>query len=379
MFRNFRYVVPFIPLLAVLLQAPARAESFTFTTTGASDYYFVYEQPSTVKVRTYAWDQYQIDSMLWLYDSNDNLIASNDDYFGLDSWIEIDVQPGTYRLRTGVCCHDPNRWYGTAYIVETTALPSNAPTSTTSSTSTSSTTSTVLSTTTSSSTTSLVTTTTEPETTTTVWETTSTTSTTQVPETLPIESTTTTWPEENPVAPATTTALPAVVATTVPVQTTTAPATSAPAVVQTTTPSSTIVSTTTDAPTTTSSTTSTTEVPESTPEEIEETQQEETIKEIFSEIDSIEDLSDEEVTQLIENIDSVELTDEQAEAIAEVLSSAPPEVKAQFEATVNVFSGQFANYVPNNSLVSVGTRRSLTATTASVAMVAAAPAPRRKQ
>jgi hypothetical protein len=168
--------------------------------------------------------------------------------------------------------------------------------------------------------------------------------------------------------------------TTVPVQTTSAPVSSAPVVPTATTTTSTTTSTTIEPETTsTSSTTSTTEVPESTPEETQEVEQEQKVEEIVTDLDNIEDLSNEEVTELIESIAELELTDEQAQAIAEVLSSAPPEVKEEFEEEVNVFSGQFDNYIPNNSVVSVGTRRTLIATTASVAMVAAAPTPRRKQ
>ena len=372
MFRGFRYAIPFLPLLAVLIGSPARAEPFQYTVTGPTDYYFTFSEPSSFNVRTYA-QQYGIDSMLWVYDADNVLIAQNDDFFGLDSWIEVNVQPGTYRLRTGVCCGNPDAWYGQSYVIETNSGPSNAPTTTT-------TTTVPETTTTTTSTTSTTTTTTSvPETTTTtVWETTTTTSTTTVPETTTTTEpeVTTTWPETT-VAPVTTVSTVAP-ATTVPVTTTVSVTTVTAA---TTSTSSTSTTTTTDVPATTTvapSTTSTTEVPEPTAEEIEETQNEQAVKEILTEIEDIEELSDEEVTQLIENIDNTELTDEQAEAIAEVLSSAPPDVKAEFEATVNVFSGQFDNYVPNNSIVSVGTRRTLIATTASVAMVAAAPAPRRK-
>jgi hypothetical protein len=162
--------------------------------------------------------------------------------------------------------------------------------------------------------------------------------------------------------------------TTVPVQTTSAPVSSAPVVPTATTTTSTTTSTTIEPETTsTSSTTSTTEVPESTPEETQEVEQEQKVEEIVTDLDNIEDLSNEEVTELIESIAELELTDEQAEAIAEVLSSAPPEVKEEFEATVNVFSGQFDNYIPNNSVVSVGTRRSLIAAVGSVTAIAATP------
>jgi DNA-binding HxlR family transcriptional regulator len=129
------------------------AHADSFTTTGAQDYFFTLEQPQLFTVRTYA-QQYGIDSMLWLYDSNNQILAANDDWFGLDSYITRNLDAGTYRLRTGVCCGDPNRWYGTSYVVDVNIAPSNAPSTTT----TSSTTTTTSSTTTSSTTTSTTTT-----------------------------------------------------------------------------------------------------------------------------------------------------------------------------------------------------------------------------
>ena len=111
----------YVPRLTVLLVClfawvqPARAE--TVTVTGANDLWFTFTEPTVFTVRTYAW-QYGIDSMLWLYDSDGVLLAQNDDWFGLDSWIEHPVAAGSYRLRTGVCCGDPNRWYGTSYTLD---------------------------------------------------------------------------------------------------------------------------------------------------------------------------------------------------------------------------------------------------------------------
>ncbi len=81
----------------------------------------------------------------------------------------------------------------------------------------------------------------------------------------------------------------------------------------------------------------------------------------------------------MQEIADAELSDEEAALIAEVISQASPEIKREFEDTVDVFSGQFDTYVPLNSLVNVGTRRTLIAATAGVAMAASAPAPRRKQ
>ena len=111
------------------------ANADSFTTTGAEDYFFTLEEPQLFTVRTYA-QQYGIDSMLWLYDSNNQVLAANDDWFGLDSYISTNLNSGTYRLRTGVCCGDPNRWYGTSYVIDVNIAPSNAPTTTTSTTTT---------------------------------------------------------------------------------------------------------------------------------------------------------------------------------------------------------------------------------------------------
>jgi hypothetical protein len=110
-------------------------------------------------------------------------------------------------------------------------------------------------------------------------------------------------------------------------------------------------------------------LPEPTPIQDEEV----TAEEIIKELDDIENLTEQEVINLIDGIVTADLTDEEAESIAIALSSAPEEVKALFEQEVNVFSGQFDSYIPIDSNVSVGTRRTLIATTAAVGMVAVAP------
>lgn len=86
--------------------------------TGAQDFFFTVETTQLFTVRAYA-SQYGIDSHLWLYNSTNQLIAANDDYYGLDSYISRTLQPDTYRLRAGVCCGDPNRWYGSSYQIDT--------------------------------------------------------------------------------------------------------------------------------------------------------------------------------------------------------------------------------------------------------------------
>jgi len=67
-----------------------------------------------------------VDSMLWLYDSNGNLVAANDDSYtdhtggySLASTIRVSVPAGNYRIRAGVCCGDPaaDRFYGNHYYM----------------------------------------------------------------------------------------------------------------------------------------------------------------------------------------------------------------------------------------------------------------------
>lgn len=61
------------------------------------------------------------DPALWLYSSSEVLLAFNDYQVGLGKNAEISVQlgAGTYRLRAGVCCDDPNAWTGTSYQIQT--------------------------------------------------------------------------------------------------------------------------------------------------------------------------------------------------------------------------------------------------------------------
>lgn len=90
---------------------------------------------------------------------------------------------------------------------------------------------------------------------------------------------------------------------------------------------------------------------------------EESIAAVFSEA-VLEDLSDEQVAELIDAIVPGELTDEQAVALSEALTNAPDDVKEEFESQIDVFGGQFDTYVPTGSTVSVGTRRVVVAAAA---------------
>ena len=142
--------VVFLAVFAPIAQTYAsnqNQEPTVFTTTGANDFYFELEAGTTFTIQATA-QQYGIDSMFWLYDSNNQVLAANDDFYGLDSYISYNVQEaGTYRLRTGVCCGDPNRWYGNSYTVETNSLPTGVPSTTTTSTTTTTTSTTTTTTT----------------------------------------------------------------------------------------------------------------------------------------------------------------------------------------------------------------------------------------
>jgi uncharacterized repeat protein (TIGR02543 family) len=96
-----------------------------FTVSGLNDFYFDLVAGTTFTVRTYSFGD-GTDSQLWLYDSNNDLITTNDDYFALDSYISYIVpNSGRYRLRTGMFTYPyhPDYWSGTvSYIVETSWL-----------------------------------------------------------------------------------------------------------------------------------------------------------------------------------------------------------------------------------------------------------------
>lgn len=145
--RKFR-VVSRLLWAAVFVMAwfapPAQANEVVILNVPApSDFYFTFQEPSVIQARAYG-QEIGYDTHLWLYDSSDVLVAANDDYYGLDSWIEVSVEPGTYRLRAGICCGDPDGWnyWGesdTGYTIEFNSAPENAPETTTSTTSTTST------------------------------------------------------------------------------------------------------------------------------------------------------------------------------------------------------------------------------------------------
>ena len=75
----------------------------------------------------------------------------------------------------------------------------------------------------------------------------------------------------------------------------------------------------------------------------------------------LQTLSSEQATEVFDAVVVSELTDEQAEALIEAVQDAPEEVRAAFEATINVFGGKFNSYVPIGSNINVGQRKVLVA------------------
>jgi len=354
MSRLGRLVIPLLPLAAFFFSSSSVRADTNPIITEPTDFWFSYSEPTQFLAETYQSDTFPSDPQLWLYNEAGELIITNDDYIGLQSKIDLLLPAGSYRLRASTCCYEPDVWrdgviWNIQYELSFNGNPVNTTIAETTTTLEETTTSTSTTTTTSTSTTS----TSVPD------------STTSSSTSLP--TVTTTWVEETTVAPVTTTST-VVPVTTVPV-TTNAPVESVP--VGTTTTSSTSTTTTSEVPT---ESVPEQEGPEPTlPEPAPEENEEVTAEEIIKELDDIENLTEQEVINLIDGIVTADLTDEEAESIAIALSSAPEEVKALFEQEVNVFSGQFDSYIPIDSIVSVGTRRTLIATTAAVGMVAVAP------
>lgn len=416
------------------MYAGSPVEAERYETNGPNDFYFTLEEANLFSARAYAI-QYGIDSMLWLYDSSNNIISANDDYFGLDSYVSIVLQPGEYRLRTGVCCGNPDAWYGSYYEIETNlSVISNQPT-TTSTTSTTTSTSTTTTSTTSTSTTTTSTTSTS----------TTTTSIVEIPPTSIQEETTTTAVAIAPVETSTSTttsttstsstttteAPPPATSSSVPESTTTTlliPQATASTVVTTTT----VPQTTTVAKETNGGETSQTTLPKPAPNEENEapktdnkevtpqsllTLTEEKItpaivKEVLNvitggeankeeiaaaisvlieagSIDSdvatqlatsavvLQSISGDSASEVFDALDVSSITSDTAELLVMAVQGAPTEVKESFEEEINVFGGKFDGYVPLDSNISVGERRTVVAVTvvSSVIAVSAASAP----
>ena len=88
----------------------------------------------------------------------------------------------------------------------------------------------------------------------------------------------------------------------------------------------------------------------------------------------LDDSDQEQVEQVFEQLIVDALTEEQANALVIALQEASPKIKKAFEKHVDVFSGQFDEYVPNGSVISVAERRVVSGVTA-VLFVLPTPVP----
>lgn len=88
---------------------------------------------------------------------------------------------------------------------------------------------------------------------------------------------------------------------------------------------------------------------------------------------SPEQVTVEQISQIVESAAFDDLSDEQLTVLAEIISDAPDEVKDEFESAVNVFDDPaLSGYVPKGSVISVASRRVMIAVTA-VSMAMAVP------
>ena len=380
--RLSKFAVATCGLLLILVGATAHAENIRVT--AATDYWYHFDTTTDFSVRTREAQGYWSDPHLWLFNSEGTLVAANDDWYGLQSHIQITLQAGWYRLRAGVCCGNPDAWWGGVQYDLDTAFVDVIPTTV------GQTTSTLLETTTSS--------------TVEVWDTTTTTSTTLLSEpsttqeSLPESSTSSTTsstttsltlPTSSTLTTTTTTTVPDT--TTLPAETSTLPpeSSSSTSSALTTTTESTVLPTpttvsrsvvptvTSGLPSTAPSVTTFASVPTPTaavsrPDSTEIDQP--ALRPVATTVpfsqpvaDAVAGLSEgaspEEVQAAIEtianNLDN--LTATELDQIVTALSAAPDNVKAEFENTINIFSGQFDQYIPSGQTVSVAQRRALVA------------------
>ena len=210
MFNLTRKVLRFLPISLVVISFFPSFKvqaSDSYIITEPTDFFFSYSEPTHFLARTYQSDTFPSDPQLWLYNvDTGELLFTNDDFYGLQSNIEMDIGAGNYRLRASTCCYEPDVWrsdpsgvWNVQYELSFNGLQNSTTTTTggpieettTTDVATTSTTSTTASTTIPDSTTSSSTTvqTTEPEidTTTSTTTETPTTSTTEVPTTSTTE------------------------------------------------------------------------------------------------------------------------------------------------------------------------------------------------
>lgn len=81
-------------------------------------------------------------------------------------------------------------------------------------------------------------------------------------------------------------------------------------------------------------------------------------------------VTSDEAEAVFEALTVSELSNTQIEALVEAVQEAPTEVREAFEDTIDVFGEGFDDYVPLGSNIPVGTRRTLIAAGAALAVAA---------
>jgi xanthosine utilization system XapX-like protein len=82
-------------------------------------------------------------------------------------------------------------------------------------------------------------------------------------------------------------------------------------------------------------------------------------------------VSGEQAAQIFEALDVAELSDAQTEQLIAAVQDAPAEVRSSFEDKIDIFKNALDTYVPLGSNIPVGTRRTLIAITAGITLAAA--------
>lgn len=123
------------PVTTTTASVPASFAPGALLSAGVSSRDFVFSLSSSqvFTARTLASSG---DPALWLYSASGALLVYNDDGAGLgaNSAISVQLAAGTYRLRAGVCCSNPDSWSGLSYQIQTGLGAATTTTTTTSTT-----------------------------------------------------------------------------------------------------------------------------------------------------------------------------------------------------------------------------------------------------
>jgi len=93
-----------------MAMTPHASADGLITVTRPTDFWVEFETTTQFLAQTYQSGDLPSDPQLWLYNEIGELLITNDDYIGLQSKIDLELQPGRYRLRASTCCYEPDVW-----------------------------------------------------------------------------------------------------------------------------------------------------------------------------------------------------------------------------------------------------------------------------